>query len=130
MQLSQILLVVLPELALGIVLGDERVPVGASVLVQVSGHLPHRDPLLLVALDAPGDQRIGDDALEGESVLVALALVQQAADVVGGQPVVGQDGVDVDVVVLGGVEVGCGSRRDHGEEHQGEFHDCCFVYVE
>lgn len=99
----QILLVILSVGSLGIVLGYQAVPIGFAVLDQVMGDFPYGFLLFFTAFGASGDEGVGNHVLQCSSVFAALSLVQKALDVVGGQPVVGQDGIDVDVVVFGGV---------------------------
>lgn len=93
-------------LAFGVVLLQEGIPVLFVVLVEVTDDLFDRSLLLVVAFCAAGDEGVGDDLLQRLAVFAALGLLQEALDVVFDQTAVGEDGVDVDVVVLGGVLVG------------------------
>lgn len=122
LEFVDVVLVILPVDALRIVLGQEGFPLGASFLDQETYHLPHGGFLLIVAFYAVGDQRVGDDALQSVAFIVALALVQEAVQVVSEETIVGQYGIDVDVVVLGGVVL---RGEDGGEEQRNcddEFH--------
>lgn len=97
------MLIALLVLAFRVVLGDQRIPVTLAVLDQMVGDFPDGRLLFLVALSALGDQGVGDDFLQRLTILTALALVQQTVHVVGGETLIGEDGINVHVVVLGGV---------------------------
>lgn len=86
---------------------------------------PDRVLLVVVAFAAAGDEGVGDHLLQGLTILVALALVQQAVHVVAGEPLVGQNGINIDVVVLGGVVI----TSSNGDSHKGTENECTLHLV-
>lgn len=88
-------------------------------------HLLHRVLLFVAAFGAPGDEGIRNDLFQSISFFVALSLLQKTVDIVVGEPLVRQDGVDVDGVVLGGVFLAIGpgyGDDDQGTENQNALH--------
>lgn len=112
------------ELASGIVLGDEGVPVFWTFGDQETDDLGDGGTLDFAALSAIGQKGIREDTSQSFSFIIAWTSFQKALDVVVEESWVGQNGVDVDAVVFGGVGVFSYHEGQEGEEDD-EFHFCC-----
>lgn len=119
----QILLVVLLVGSLRIILGNQGIPVSFTGLDQVMDNFPHGFLLVVVTFAAAGDESVRDHILQGFAIFIALAFIEETVHVVGGEPLVGQNGIYVDVVVLGSVVVTSGEGNcQEGAENEHTLH--------
>lgn len=119
----QILLVVLLVAALGIILGEKGIPIRFTALDQMVDDFPYRLFLTVITFAAAGDESVRDNFFQSLTILVTLAFIQETVHIVGGEPLISQNSIYVDVVVLSGVVVTCSKGNgDKGTENKYALH--------